>query len=110
MSPAHKEKIAATRASQKALWAKQVIVINKKWRIERVDELNWGIIRKGYEKRPYFFGTLIDALLALPHKILDEEQMKSMKEILTAVKEVAETLERLRFTKFENLGDNKADA
>lgn len=110
-----KQKAAATRQKKKAAQDQQVIVINDKWKIVRLDELNWAVVFSGKHpitgerqdaKQPWVYGKLIDALLALPHKMLDEGQKKTLADILKDVQEMCATLERLRFMKFSALDDN----
>lgn len=110
MTPATQKKIQASRASNKDARKTQEIIINKKWKIARLDEYNWAIIRKGHEKYPWYYGRLLDALLAIPDKILDEGQMKTMEDILKSVHEVASTINTLRFTKFEGVKDGIGDS
>lgn len=105
MTPESRSKAQATSATKTKERDNQTIVINSKWKITRPDDYNWCIVRKGYEKEPWFYARLIDALQALPHKILDEQQLRALADILKASQEIANELEGLRFYIFRALND-----
>jgi hypothetical protein len=69
-------KAHAAQKAQAAQFAAQVIVIDPNWRIRRMDRWNWEIQYKG---RFYgYYGRLLNALQALPAKMLDAEVLTSL--------------------------------
>jgi hypothetical protein len=73
------EKIKATLRAKAEKFKSQTIKVDETWSIVRLDELNWQIRHKD-QRAPYdkwFFGTLRAALLALPDKMLGEEDAKN---------------------------------
>lgn len=106
MKPESRKKAQENRALAKGEREAQVIVVNSKWKITRFDAYNWAVIRKGYEKEPWYYARLIDALQALPHKILDEAQIKTLADISREIESIKKDLDALRFYRFEILKDN----
>lgn len=102
MTPETRKKAKESREAQTKFFASQIIKLNDNWKIIRDDEWNWAIIRKGHEKYPWFYGKLSDALLSLPHKILDEKQIKDIKDVNRALDEIKQSIDSLMFSKFEN--------
>ena len=69
------EKIKATLKAKAEKFRSQTIKVDENWSIVRRDELNWQI-RNKTQREPFdrwFFGTLRDAILSLPDKMLGEE-------------------------------------
>ena len=69
------EKIKATLKAKAEKFRSQTIKVDENWSIVRRDELNWQIRHKT-QREPFdrwFFGTLRDAILSLPDKMLGEE-------------------------------------
>jgi len=69
------EKIKATLKAKAEKFKSQTIKVDENWSIVRRDELNWQIRHKT-QREPFdrwFFGTLRDAILSLPDKMLGEE-------------------------------------
>lgn len=82
----------------------QEIEICKGWKIVRFDSQNWSIPatkERGGGKRDWYYGKLIDALHAIPDKMLNLTEAATLREILNQQREIKEVIERLRFTKFE---------
>lgn len=66
----------AAQKAQAAHFAAQVIVIDPNWCIRRADRYNWEIQHQG---RFYgYYGRLLNALQALPLKMLDAEVLTSL--------------------------------
>ena len=86
ISPEQKAAMLAGRtAREDAIRAKcesQTIVIDDNWSIVRLDERNWQILNKRAEKDGFdnenYFGSLFEALRALPSKMLDDEAKTSL--------------------------------
>jgi len=69
------DKIKATLKAKAEKFKSQTIKVDEDWSLVRVDELNWQI-RHRDQRAPFdrwFFGTLRDAILSLPDKMLGEE-------------------------------------
>jgi hypothetical protein len=77
------EKIKATLRAKAERFKSQTIKVDENWSIVRVDELNWQIRHKD-QRAPYdkwFFGTLRDAILSLPDKMLAEEAKGTIEDV-----------------------------
>ena len=84
-------KIKATKAAKKTRLSAQTIAVDKDWRIERVDDCNWRILYKD-EFRGYFY-RLVDALDALPHRMLSEQAKTSLGHIHGCLKAIQESIQ-----------------
>jgi hypothetical protein len=77
------EKIKATLKAKAEKFRSQTIKVDQNWSIVRLDEVNWQIRHKD-QRAPYdnwFFGTLRGALLALPDKMLGEEEKGTIDDV-----------------------------
>ena len=87
----------------------KTIQINKQWRIQATDSLNWQIqkLKSGkwipWSGRDNFYGRLPDALSALPATLLQDADQKTLQGILDALKgirnDIAEAMSRMEFLK-----------
>ena len=91
-----REELRKQRADeQQVKWDKQVIKICPGWTLKRSDAMNWAIIRKGHEDRPWFYGRLLHALRDIPHKLLNEGDKKTFAAIETHMEEILKIIDRL---------------
>lgn len=86
-------KIKEARDANRARYAKQVIQITPGWRIERADEQNWVIIRKDGAK--WHYGRLLHAIQSIPHKLLNEGDKTTLKDIFSAMESIEKIIDRL---------------
>lgn len=77
---------------QKQSRLKQQIKICPGWSIVRFDEFNWAIPptqeRGGSKTDNWYYGRLIDALRAIPHKMLDRGSKNTMEDILSQLQAI----------------------
>ena len=88
---AAREKMKAAREKHKQARADQAIVFGD-WRIERSDEMNWVIRYKNERQVRGHYYRLVNALQALPDKILNAEAKSSLAEILAALRRIQATI------------------
>ena len=81
-----KQKAIATRAAKNELHASQTVVIDKDWRIERIDDMNWQVLHK--DKFNGYYGRLTHALKALPDKMLATEARGSLTQIVATLQSI----------------------
>lgn len=81
------------RSENRARYAKQRIPITPGWRIERADEQNWVIIHKDGAK--WYYGRLLHAIQGIPHKLLNEGDKVTLKDIFSAVENIERVIDRL---------------
>lgn len=86
------EKAQATRQAKKAAFAAQTVTIDPNWRILRADPLNWEIQYKG--KFQGYYGTIANALKALPAKMLDEQAKGTLNDVLRSVEGITATIDK----------------
>lgn len=86
MNKQHVEKIMATKREKSAAFAQQIIPIDAEWEIRRADEMNWEVRYKG--KFNGYFGRLVDAFHALPHKMLHQGVQNSVGEVIERQKAI----------------------
>lgn len=68
------------RAVRKSALKTQVVTVDPHWRIVRFDEFNWQIQYKGEFKG--YYSHLLDALKALPTKMLDTQAQGTLEQVL----------------------------
>lgn len=86
------EKAKATRAAQKERMASQTVTIDDHWQIIRADPLNWEIRYKG--KFQGYYGTIGNALCALPSKMLNESAKGTLTDIRRTLEGISSTIEK----------------
>jgi len=89
----------ATREANKGKKGKQEIKL-KGLTLKKLDPLNWTIERP--KQRPLYYGTLLAALEDIPNKMLDEAQIKDIRDIKQVLVEIKEEISSIRLMK---LGD-----
>lgn len=92
MKQEQKLKIQAANAAKSASFKDQIITIDENWRIIRFDERNWQVEYKG---RPMgFHGSSINALKALPGKMLSESSRGSLYAVYRTAQAIVEKIEK----------------
>jgi len=84
------EKRQATLAKKRQERKAQSVKIGD-WEISRFDDLNWCIQHKGILRG--YYGSLSQALNALPAKMLDQASFNSLKDIQRNVRAIHEAIE-----------------
>lgn len=86
------EKIRAAKEAQRKRLRSQTVTVDQHWKILRTDPLNWELRYKGKFKG--YYGTITDAIRALPSKMLDEVAKNDLAEVLRSLQGIEETIER----------------
>ena len=86
------EKAKEAKAANKAKFESQTIRVNDDWQIVRSDALNWEIQYQGKFKG--YYGRILDALKALPHKMLDEQSNNSLADVQRGLDAIHATIDK----------------
>jgi hypothetical protein len=98
------DKIKATLKAKAEKFKSQTIKVDENWSVVRVDELNWQIRHKE-QRAPFdrwFFGTLREAILCLPDKMLGEEAKGTVDDVRRCHRAFCETVINAAVTRFSN--------
>ena len=90
-TPEHLAKMQEARIKARQGLDSQTITIDKDWRIIRPDELNWELQYK-YKTKGYY-STIVNALSALPAKMLNEAARGTLDELLKIHREIIRKIE-----------------
>ncbi len=97
-------KMQAAKAEKSATFSKQKINIATGWTIQRFDELNWEIPpskQRGGGPVSWYYGKLIDALYAVPDRMLNQGDKFTLSDILKQYREIREVIEKMHHLSFE---------
>lgn len=89
------QQIQASRKANRNKFDSQTVVINKDWKIIRLDELNWQIVHT-FNPEPWnrwYYGSLRAALAGLPDKMLSREDKTSIAEVTGSHRHIIKTIE-----------------